>query len=75
MSDDADRAQALEEFGRDVALRRVLGDAPFARPVSGFCEDCDDTVEAERLTANPTARRCLFCQEAHERRRRACVRA
>lgn len=33
----------------------------------GVCEDCGERVPYKRLLAFPTARRCLDCQERHER--------
>lgn len=76
MSDDADRAQDLEEFGRRLALRQALAPERPRRPAApGCCAACGDEIETERRAASPTARRCLVCQEAHERRRRVTVRA
>lgn len=76
MSDDADHAQQLEEFGRRMALRRALAPEPARRLAlaAGCCAACGDEIEAERRAANPGARRCLVCQEAFERRRRVTVR-
>ncbi|MDN3517348.1 TraR/DksA family transcriptional regulator [Aquisalimonas lutea] len=34
----------------------------------GYCVDCGDEVAVARLRAYPTAKRCLECQELHERR-------
>ena len=71
MSDDVDRAQTLETFGRDLALRQALGRVETIRPSRpGICVDCADPIETGRLAARPGARRCLTCQEAHERVRR-----
>ncbi|MGY6276001.1 TraR/DksA family transcriptional regulator [Methylomonas sp. MgM2] len=33
----------------------------------GECCDCADAIPIERLQACPTARRCLICQESHDR--------
>ena len=33
----------------------------------GICEDCGQHVDFERLLANPTARRCVRCQDVHEK--------
>jgi DnaK suppressor protein len=35
----------------------------------GICETCGEEISAARLTAMPTARRCVSCQERLERRR------
>ena len=32
----------------------------------GICETCGETISAARLTAMPTARRCVACQERLE---------
>jgi len=44
-------------------------DAAFARLKNGdfgLCTDCGAEIEVARLLANPTAIRCLACQERHE---------
>jgi len=33
----------------------------------GICIDCGQDIGFERLLANPTARRCLICQEHREK--------
>ena len=33
----------------------------------GICVDCGDEITYERLQARPTARRCIYCQQQHER--------
>ncbi|MBT8069075.1 MAG: TraR/DksA family transcriptional regulator [Xanthomonadales bacterium] len=33
----------------------------------GICVDCDRSIDAERLEAYPTAKRCRPCQVEHER--------
>jgi DnaK suppressor protein len=35
-------------------------------PDFGICEDCGANIPAARLVANPTATRCVTCQERHE---------
>ena len=35
----------------------------------GLCVDCGAEIEVERLFAYPTAKRCLACQQPHERGR------
>lgn len=32
----------------------------------GFCEDCGDDIPIKRLEANPTATRCITCQQENE---------
>ena len=33
----------------------------------GICTDCDEPIPAKRLLAQPTASRCLSCQELREK--------
>lgn len=49
----------------DAALLRI------AQGGYGVCVDCEGDIDAQRLRAYPTAKRCLACQVAHERRRTA----
>ena len=64
---DRDLAAALEEresaelVAIDDALQRVA-DGSF-----GLCVDCGVEVGTARLHANPTAMRCLACQEKREK--------
>ncbi len=45
----------------DAALIRI------ATMEYGICVDCDQPIGIERLKANPTAERCLSCQEQFEK--------
>lgn len=45
----------------DAALIRI------AQGSYGVCEDCDRTIETERMRAYITARRCTPCQSVYER--------
>lgn len=45
----------------DAALMRI------AEGSYGECCDCRQPIVIERLTAYPAARRCIVCQEAHDR--------
>jgi RNA polymerase-binding protein DksA len=45
----------------EAALRRVKDEA------YGVCIGCGDTIGFARLQAYPTAKRCIVCQEKHER--------
>ena len=48
---------------RDIeAARARLKDGSF-----GTCLDCGDSIDFERLLAYPTAKRCLVCQQQHEK--------
>ncbi|MGP1679687.1 MAG: TraR/DksA family transcriptional regulator [Burkholderiales bacterium] len=51
-------SQELQEI--EAALARI-GDGSY-----GTCADCGDEIDPARLKANPSARRCLRCQERHE---------
>lgn len=33
----------------------------------GICLDCNDSIGFERLSAYPTAKRCISCQQLHEK--------
>jgi DnaK suppressor protein len=33
----------------------------------GVCIDCDSEIDFERLSAYPTAKRCISCQRLHEK--------
>jgi DnaK suppressor protein len=52
-------SQELQEV--EAALAR-LDDGSY-----GNCCDCGEDIDHARLKANPVARRCLPCQEKHER--------
>ena len=45
----------------EAALRRIRDDA------YGICSDCGDAIGFARLHAYPTAKRCIVCQQKHER--------
>jgi RNA polymerase-binding protein DksA len=45
----------------DAAQARVRGGS------YGVCTDCGQEVGFERLTAYPTAKRCVLCQTKHEK--------
>jgi RNA polymerase-binding transcription factor len=53
---DADELRRI-----DAALKR-LKDGSY-----GLCEGCGQGIPAERLEAEPTATRCVRCQELYER--------
>jgi RNA polymerase-binding transcription factor DksA len=59
------------EIGRDVEEIRDI-EAALQRLASGtygICVRCGNSIDRERLNAYPTAKRCLPCQELHERNR------
>jgi RNA polymerase-binding transcription factor DksA len=61
----------LAEITRDVqevrdieaALRRI------ATRIYGVCAQCREPIDRKRLEVYPTAKRCLSCQQAHDRAR------
>lgn len=60
--DDAMVRQNLQDV-RDVdAARKRL-----AAGIYGICVDCGEPVAYARLLAYPTAKRCIACQQRHER--------
>ncbi len=73
-SGDESLANALADFNvarldrhiheiRDIeaAFDRIKG------KTFGTCTDCGDDIAFERLEAYPTAKRCIVCQERHEK--------
>lgn len=72
--DDIDCATERSEVFNGAALRAVL--SRMAGPLSnGVCQSCHDTIEPERLRANPRARLCASCaaeEEAGRVRRNRC---
>jgi DnaK suppressor protein len=73
-SGDESMANELADFNLAVVDRHVheLRDieAAFRRikeATYGTCIECGDTISFDRLQAYPTAKRCIACQEKHER--------
>lgn len=59
------------EIGRDVEEVRDI-EAALQRIAAGtyaICVRCEQPIDRERLDAYPTAKRCLACQQLHERSR------
>lgn len=52
-----------EELTEIAAARERLVHATY-----GECADCGQDIAFERLSAQPTARRCVVCQDAYEKR-------
>ena len=53
--------QVSEIRSIEAALRRVdMG-------VYGICRECDGDIDYKRLQSQPTAERCVTCQEQYER--------
>ena len=60
----AEVTRDVEEI-RDIetALQRIAAGS------YGICIRCDNAIDRDRLDAYPTAKRCLPCQQYHERNR------
>ena len=81
--DDIDVAQQNDEFFRNAALqehfrhrngdRFAIGDrlksAPSPNSGGTICIACGEGIEPARLSAQPDAVRCVFCQGKLEKRR------
>ncbi|SFT74000.1 TraR/DksA C4-type zinc finger protein [Halomonas saccharevitans] len=62
-------AAALSERERETALDAHRERMARAEPSpDGCCEACGEPIPAARLAAWPTARRCVPCQEDHDKR-------
>lgn len=71
--DECDVAAELQQMDREGALRVALRAAHRREEAlyindARCCLDCEEPIEPERLSANPDAVRCVFCQRKHERR-------
>ena len=73
-SSDVSVADALADLNVELIDRHVQGirDVESARQRIvegnfGVCVDCGTDIAFERLLAYPTAKRCLSCQEKHEK--------
>ena len=80
VADSGDRSVAdllvdvgLAEVTRDVGELRDIEAAllRIARGVYGTCIDCEKDIGRARLSIDPSAARCVPCQERFERRDRA----
>lgn len=62
---DVDQAEVTRDLGElralDVAIKRVL-DGSY-----GLCVDCGEDIPFARLQAQPSAERCVVCQEHREK--------
>ena len=59
----------LAEIDRHIQELRQIDNAliRIAKGEYGICIDCEQPIGLERLKANPTAERCLPCQEVYEK--------
>lgn len=76
VGDEADESVAITladlrvlEADRDIAELREIAAAlkRLAEGTYGYCIDCGDAIAPPRLAAQPTATRCVDCQQQHER--------
>ena len=59
----------LAEMDRDVSELRMIDSAlqRISAGTYGNCVDCDQPIPTARLDAEPTAQRCVACQELYEK--------
>jgi phage/conjugal plasmid C-4 type zinc finger TraR family protein len=62
MADDADMSAAQQEriLAATIAAQRLSGEG------RRECEDCDQPIPEARRVAQPSARRCVACQQRWE---------
>jgi len=75
MTDWIDDAAQLEQDDRDRALRQQLNNNENETPAQDaagnrYCLGCGEPIAPDRLTASPTACRCVGCQARVEKARR-----
>ncbi|HEY0855706.1 MAG TPA: TraR/DksA family transcriptional regulator [Albitalea sp.] len=58
-----------EELTDIAAARERLANGSY-----GHCADCGQDIAFQRLNAQPTATRCVICQEAYEKRHGSTLR-
>jgi len=63
--DDVDRANKAMRDAMDSALAQRQKDD---QPGDGICQECGEEISYIRLSALPTAKRCVFCQAKKEKR-------
>ena len=59
----------LAEMDRDVSELRMIDSAlqRISAGTYGICVGCDQPIPTARLEAEPTAQRCVACQERYEK--------
>ncbi|MCK3658562.1 molecular chaperone DnaK [Pasteurellaceae bacterium Pebbles2] len=67
MTDILDKAQAIEEQQRELALRRFQA---VHRPSKSHCEDCGEAIPQKRRELVVGCARCIDCQQIYEIERR-----
>jgi len=66
MADDGDRSAEYQTRLNAYALSRRKVNEGVGR---ADCEECDEPIPERRREANPSATRCVECQETYERDR------
>ncbi len=66
MPDLVDRAQAIAEEFREMALARVVGRPRAMSAGNGKCLLCGEAIDEARIQAIPGARTCIECQNGLE---------
>lgn len=66
--DDFDRASALEEKAREIALANARAGIHFDRSSATHCIDCDEAIPEARQQLGGV-QRCVECQGIFERQR------
>lgn len=65
----AEVGQAVSSMELKELLDIIDARSRMADQSYGLCIDCGAEIDAKRLLAYPTAKRCLECQSLHERKR------
>lgn len=68
MADELDRAAAQTQLSSDAAVAAIR--ARIDAPGSMDCASCGEAIPLARRQALPSARRCVSCQGAADRRGR-----
>jgi len=70
MSQSTERQIEAAEAAVVAATQRTIATikAGLAAQGAADCDDCGDVIPAARRKALPSARRCVRCQDKHERR-------
>jgi len=63
--DDIDRANKAMRDAMDSALAQRQQDDQLG---NGICNECGEEISRIRLSALPSAKRCVFCQASKEKR-------
>ena len=66
MTDILDRAQALEQMHREIALKQRV--TMTHQESAYYCEDCGEEIPQPRRAAVRGVIRCVACQGNHEKR-------